>query len=54
MPQANTEIQDEIDKESGSCLCALCDNAVEEWEEVRIVKAHGNQYLCHAACCEDA
>lgn len=49
----DTELASEIPKESGSGLCALCDNAVEAWEEHEVVEAHGNKYFCHAACCEE-
>lgn len=47
------DLADQIDPESGSGLCAICDNAVEEFEPHAVVAVHGGKYLCHAICLED-
>lgn len=44
------ELDDRIQAESGSGLCALCENAVEAWESHQVVVAHGGKYLCHEDC----
>ena len=30
--------------------CPLCDNAMEQWEPVLIIKANGDVALAHTAC----
>lgn len=43
-------IEEAINAFSASGLCALCDNAVEEFDAEAVVVAHGGKYLVHADC----
>lgn len=52
------KLDDVIEEGHPSCLCALCDTAMMESDQVKIVYAHGNAHLVHFDCwqlyCEEA